>query len=147
MKQFTLGSSSIGDLEKKYVMEVLNNNFISPGPVVDHVEKETARLHGMKHGLALNSGQSAIHVAIQAIIETRFASKGRRRNQKPLVAVPACTYISTLAAAILAKLVTLRCSTYVKSMMCGLSKTHVNQRLLPVWVEDISLRLRSLVIT
>ena len=97
MKRFTLGSSSIGDLEKKYVMEVLDANFISPGPVVDHVEKETARLHGMKHGLALNSGQSAIHVAIQAIVETRLTHKKGR----PLVAVPACTYISTLAAAIL----------------------------------------------
>lgn len=97
MKRYSLGSSSIGELEKKYVMEVLDNNFISPGPVVDHVEKETARLHGMKHGLALNSGQSAIHVAIQAIVETRLTDKGRR----PLVAVPACTYISTLAAAIL----------------------------------------------
>tara|TARA_R110002094_G_scaffold114300_8_gene110185 strand:+ start:220 stop:1377 length:1158 start_codon:yes stop_codon:yes gene_type:complete len=97
MKRYSLGSSSIGDLEKKYVMEVLDNNFISPGPVVDHVEKETARLHGMKHGLALNSGQSAIHVAIQAIVETRLVNKGR----KPLVAVPACTYISTLAAAVL----------------------------------------------
>jgi len=94
--RYTLGSSSIGDLEKEYVRKVLDDNFISPGPVVQEVEKETARLHGMKHGLALNSGQSAIHVAIQAIAETRL--KGRR----PLVAVPACTYISTLAAAVLA---------------------------------------------
>jgi len=103
MKRYTLGSSSIGELEKKYVMKVLDDNFISPGPVVDHVEKETARLHGMKHGLALNSGQSAIHVAVQAIIETRLVDRHRTRGrkQRPLVAVPACTYISTLAAAIL----------------------------------------------
>lgn len=99
MKRFTLGSSSIGDLEKKYVMEVLDNNYISPGPVVKHVENECARLHGKKFGLALNSGQSAIHVAIQAIVETRLKSDGK---EKPLVAVPACTYISTLAAVILA---------------------------------------------
>lgn len=97
MKRFTLGSSSIGELEKQYVMEVLDNNFISPGPVVKHVEEETARLHGKKYGLALNSGQSAIHLAIQAIVETRL-NKG---NEKPLVAVPTCTYISTLAAVIL----------------------------------------------
>lgn len=97
MKRFTLGSSSIGDLEKQYVMEVLDNNFISPGPVVKHVEEVTAQIHGMKHALALNSGQSAIHLAIQAIVETRL-SKGK---EKPLVAVPTCTYISTLAAVIL----------------------------------------------
>lgn len=99
MKRFTLGSSSIGELEKQYVAEVLDNNFISPGPVVKHVEEECARLHGKKFGLALNSGQSAIHLAIQAIVETRLKKDGK---EKPLVAVPACTYISTLAAAILA---------------------------------------------
>lgn len=96
--RYTLGSSSIGDLEKQYVQKVLDDNFISPGPVVAQVERECARLHRMKHGLALNSGQSAIHVAIQALVETRLKNGGR----KPLVAVPACTYISTLAAAVLA---------------------------------------------
>ena len=99
MKRFTLGSSSIGELEQKYVAEVLRNNFISPGPVVKHVEEECAKLHGKKHGLALNSGQSAIHLAIQAIVETRLKRDGK---DKPLVAVPTCTYISTLAAVILA---------------------------------------------
>jgi dTDP-4-amino-4,6-dideoxygalactose transaminase len=98
MKRFTLGSSSIGNLEKKYVQEVLDANYISPGPVTKYVEEECARLHGMKHGLALNSGQGAIHVAIQAIVELFL----KRRKEKPLVAVPACTYISTLAATILA---------------------------------------------
>lgn len=97
MKRFTLGSSSIGELEKKYVMEVLDNNFISPGPVVEWVEKEGARRHGKKHGLAIHSGQSAIHVGIQAIVETKLGDLGR----KPVVAVPACTYISTLAAPVL----------------------------------------------
>lgn len=100
MKRFTLGSSSIGELEKQYVKEVLDNNYISPGPVVRHVEEECARLHGMQHGLALNSGQSAIHLAIQAIVETRL--ERNEKEEKPLVAVPACTYISTLAAVILA---------------------------------------------
>lgn len=99
MKRFTLGSSSIGDLEKQYVVEVLDNNYISPGKVVKEVEKKCAAIHGKKHGLALNSGQSAIHLAIQAIVETRLE---KDREDKPLVAVPACTYISTLAAAILA---------------------------------------------
>ena len=104
MKRFTLGSTSIGDLEKKYVMEVLDNNYISPGPVVKHVEDECARLHNKKFGLALNSGQSAIHVALQAIIKTKIrdCNKSSPISTKPLVAVPACTYISTLAAAILA---------------------------------------------
>jgi len=102
MKRFTLGSSSIGDLEKKYVMQVLDNNYISPGPVTKEVEDMCAKLHGLKHGLAIHSGQSAIHVAIQAICEM-FLEKGiHKENEKPLVAVPACTYISTLAAAVLA---------------------------------------------
>jgi len=102
MKRFTLGSTSIGDLEKRYVSEVLDANYISPGPVVKHVEETCARMHGMKHGLALNSGQAAIHLAIQAIVETRLKNKSKVIKTKPLVLVPACTYISTLAAAILA---------------------------------------------
>ncbi len=100
MKRFTLGSSSIGELEKQYVAEVLDNNYISPGPVVKHVEETCARLHGKKHGLALNSGQSAIHIAIQAIVALWL--RNVRLKERPLVAVPACTYISTLAAAVLA---------------------------------------------
>ena len=98
MKRFTLGSSSIGEREIAAVTEVLNNNYISPGPVVDWVERHCAEKHGLTHGLAINSGQSAIHVALQAIIETRL---NKPEGQKPLVAVPASTYISTLAAAIL----------------------------------------------
>jgi dTDP-4-amino-4,6-dideoxygalactose transaminase len=96
MKRFTLGSSSIGDLEKKYVMQVLDNNYISPGPVTKEVEDMCAEMHGLKHGLAIHSGQSAIHVAIQAICEMFLTHK----TEKPLVAVPACTYISPLAAAV-----------------------------------------------
>jgi perosamine synthetase len=71
MKRFTLGSSSIGELEKKYVLEVLNRNFISPGKVVDEVQRKCAEMHSKKHGLATNSGQSAIHLAIQAIVDIR----------------------------------------------------------------------------
>ena len=100
MKRYTLGSSSIGDLEKQYVAKVLDDNFISPGPVTEEVQRATARMHGLKYGLALNSGQSAIHLAIQAIKETRLSDRGA--HFKPVVAVPACTYISTLAAAVLA---------------------------------------------
>lgn len=99
MKKLTLGSSSIGDLEKQYVSEVLDANFISPGPVVKEVEEICAKLHGLKHGLAIHSGQGAIHVAIQAIVETRLQ---HIKKEKPLVAVPTCTYISTLAAVVLA---------------------------------------------
>jgi perosamine synthetase len=98
MKRYTLGSSSVSKLEKKYVNRVLNANFISPGPIVYEVENTCAALHGYKYANAINSGQSAIHVALQALKETRLG----QLKDKPLVAVPACTYISTLAAAILA---------------------------------------------
>jgi len=97
MKRFTLGSSYIGEKEIAAVTDVLKRNYISPGPVVDWVEKHCAEKHGLKHGLAINSGQSAIHVALQAIINLHI----KHYDEKPLVAVPATTYISTLAAAIL----------------------------------------------
>jgi len=101
MKRFTLGSSSITDQEMEYVQKVLQDNYISPGPVVREVEEKCAEMYGIKHALGINSGQSAIHVALQALIAKRI-NRLYTKPSKPLVAVPACTYISTLAAAILA---------------------------------------------
>jgi len=104
MKRYSLGSSSITDLEKDYVRQVLDNNFISPGPVVAEVEKMCAELHGKKHCVTLNSGQSAIQVGLQALTR-KITRKNPHRDLEDfpiIVAVPASTYISTLAAVVYA---------------------------------------------
>lgn len=96
MKRFSLGGTNVGDLEKRYVNEALNDNYIGPGRFVREVEEMCAEIHGLKHCVTLNSGQSAIMVALQGIQKTKF-----RPHAGPLdVAVPAVTYISTLAAVI-----------------------------------------------
>ena len=110
MKRITLGSSSITQKEIDEVTRVLKNNYISPGPVVEWVEKETAKGHGLRFGLCLNSGQSAIEIGLKALdrkysIAQEKLTKLMNGEQHyidtggaVLVAVPATTYISTLAA-------------------------------------------------
>lgn len=103
MKRYTLGSSSTGELEKKYVNEVLDRNFISPGPVVAEVEKKCAEMHNMRFCTTINSGQAAIEVGLRALaIKHKDRFNRNWSNSKPLALVPASTYISTLSAAVLA---------------------------------------------
>jgi len=91
--RYTLGGTNIGDLEKDYVRRVLDDNFVGPGEVVQEVEKTLAEIHSYKHCVTLNSGQSALMVALQALKELEGCE---------VVAIPSCTYISTLAAAVYA---------------------------------------------
>ena len=49
----------------KYVSEAFEQNWVAPlGPNVDMFEEELARYCGVKHALVLNSGTSAIHLAL-----------------------------------------------------------------------------------
>jgi dTDP-4-amino-4,6-dideoxygalactose transaminase len=95
-KQITLGSVSITDIERKYVGQVLDSTLVGPFDFSKKVAATVASLHGYKHGRYLNSGQSALTIALRAIIQ----QKGW--THRPLVATPACTYISTQAACIFA---------------------------------------------
>lgn len=91
-----LGTVTITDQEKQMVADVLDSGFVSPGKLTKQFENEIAEVHGKKYGLALNSGQSALMVALEA------ASKVRKISRK--VAVPAITYISSFSAIIQAGL-------------------------------------------
>jgi len=99
MKRISLGGIQITDLEKKYVMETLDRNFISPGPLVEEIENKISRMHSYDYGITTNSGQTAIEIALRVLGEHY---KLYNRESPPVVAVPACTYISTLAAAVFA---------------------------------------------
>jgi perosamine synthetase len=91
VKRIRLGTVTVGEEERKFVNEVLDVGFLSPGQWTRAFEEVVAQTHGKKFGLALNSGQSAIMVALRA-------SKRHR------VAVPAITYISSIHAIIQAGL-------------------------------------------
>ena len=90
-----LGTVTITDLERKLVNEVLDSGYVSPGKITKQFEQEVAAAHGMKYALALNSGQSAIMVALEAAAKLQDIT---------YVAVPAITYISSVSAIIQAGL-------------------------------------------
>lgn len=84
-----VGWAFISDTGKRLVNEILNANRLSQGPLVRKFEKEFARLHNQKYGVALNSGTSALHVGLEALKE-KFNWK---ENSKVLV--PAVTFIAS----------------------------------------------------
>jgi dTDP-4-amino-4,6-dideoxygalactose transaminase len=64
-KRLYLSSPHMSGLERKYVSEVFDSNWIAPlGPAVDAFEQDLARYTGIKHAAVLNSGTSAIHLAL-----------------------------------------------------------------------------------
>ncbi len=56
----------IGDEEKQAVLEVLESGMLVQGPKVAALEAEFARVHGVKHAVAANSGTAALHLALLA---------------------------------------------------------------------------------
>ena len=60
-----LSSPHMGDLERKFVAEAFDTNWISPvGPHLAAFEKELAQYAGIGHCAALSSGTAAIHLAL-----------------------------------------------------------------------------------
>jgi dTDP-4-amino-4,6-dideoxygalactose transaminase len=89
VRPITLGTLNISQKGKDYVNDALNNNRLSKGPFTDKFEKEFARLHQSKHGIFLNSGTSALQVALAALKEVHGYQDGDE------VLVPATTFIAT----------------------------------------------------
>src|SRR5271154_2527624 len=58
---------SIGEEEITAVEKVLRSGWLTTGPVAQEFEKEFARYVGCKHALAINSGTSALQLALEAI--------------------------------------------------------------------------------
>lgn len=90
-----LGHVSVGRNERAYVNSVLESTYLSPGQITKQFEREVAEAHNKKYGLALNSGQSAIMIVLEA---------AKLLGRIHCVAVPAVTYISSVAAAVQAGL-------------------------------------------
>ena len=88
-RKITLGTLNISDLGKQYVNEALNNNRLSRGPFTEKFEQDFAKMHGCEHGIFLNSGTSALQVALAALKEVYSYQDGDE------VIVPATTFIAT----------------------------------------------------
>lgn len=88
-RKITLGTLNISDDGKRYVNEALNANRLSRGPFTEKFEYQFAKMHGCKYGIFLNSGTSALQVALAALKEYHGYKDGDE------VIVPATTFIAT----------------------------------------------------
>jgi dTDP-4-amino-4,6-dideoxygalactose transaminase len=88
-RQITLGCLNIGPAEKRNVNDVLDNNRLSYGRYSKAFEQEFARLHQVRHAILMNSGTSALQVALAALKEQYKWQDGDE------VLVPAVTFIAT----------------------------------------------------
>ena len=67
-KRIFLSSPHMGNLEKEFIKEAFDTNWIAPlGPNVNSFEKEVAQYVGINNAAALISGTSAIHLAIKLL--------------------------------------------------------------------------------
>lgn len=93
-RHIAIADLKISNRAKKYVLEALNNNRLSYGPFTEKFEKEFARLHRRRYAMVLNSGTSALQVAIHAMKEAYAWNDGDE------ILVPAITFIASSNAII-----------------------------------------------
>src|SRR3954469_2107347 len=79
---------------KKYINEVLKTTRISYGPFLKRFEKEFSTDHETKFGIAVNSGTSALRIAVACLKETEGWKEGDE------IIVPAVTFVATVNVAI-----------------------------------------------
>lgn len=94
MDKIGVGVASVTEIEKKYVMDVLDNERLSQGGYVAKFEKEFAKAHDQKYGIMCNSGTSALHLALETLKEVD------NWDENTEVLVPAITFIATSNACI-----------------------------------------------
>ncbi len=87
--QIGIGGCRVSDRAKELVMQVLDSNRLSAGPMIDRFEREIAALHSRRFGLFTNSGTSALQIALAALKEQYGWQDGDE------VLVPALTFVAT----------------------------------------------------
>ena len=87
--QIGVGGLILSDYEKELVGRVLLSNRLTYGPVTKQFESDFARLHDCRFALFMNSGTSALHLAVAALKEVHgWADEDE-------VIVPAVTFVAT----------------------------------------------------
>lgn len=91
MRRISIGTFDRDPSDDKAVMAVLKSGMLSVGPEMDRFEYEIAHHHNKGYGVMVNSGQSALEVALMSAKE--------RLGKDPLTVIcPALTYAATLWA-------------------------------------------------
>ncbi len=88
-QQIGVGGLVFSDYEKELVNQVLNSNRLTYGPMTKQFENEFAKSHDAQFGLFMNSGTSALQVALSALKIQRQWADGDE------VIVPAVTFVAT----------------------------------------------------
>ncbi|MDO8430322.1 MAG: DegT/DnrJ/EryC1/StrS family aminotransferase [bacterium] len=88
-KQLGVGGFSATPITKKYVNEVLKTGRLSYGPFLKSFEKKFAEIHNRRFGISVNSGTSALQVAVHALKSFDGWQDGDE------ILVPALTFIAT----------------------------------------------------
>lgn len=88
-RKITLGTLKISDRGRDYVNNVVFSNRLSSGPYTKRLEDAFALAHQSKHAIFMNSGTSALQVALAALKEVYCYQDGDE------VLVPATTFIAT----------------------------------------------------
>lgn len=65
-RSIPISKPDIGEAEKAAVMEVLDSGFLAQGSRTGLFEERFSQMCGVKHAIAVSSGTSAIHIALQA---------------------------------------------------------------------------------
>ena len=63
MKRIHIGTLDVDDEEKRSIISTLESGLVSASPIIEEFEDKISTLHGKKHGILVNSGQSALEVA------------------------------------------------------------------------------------
>lgn len=84
-----VGTLNVSRRAKELVLETLNNNRLSYGPLAQQFEAEFAARHHSRFGVMSNSGTSALQIALQAMKEMHGWVDGDE------VIVPAVTFVAT----------------------------------------------------
>lgn len=84
-----VGCADISQKEKNYVNEVLNSERLSYGKFISAFEARFAAGHGSRHAIMVNSGTSALRIAVACLKEAGHWQDGDE------VIVPAVTFVAT----------------------------------------------------
>ena len=87
--QIGVGGLRLSARAKELVLEVLDSNRLTAGPMMRRFEAEIAALHGCRYGLMCNSGTSALQIALATLKERHGWQDGDE------VIVPALTFVAT----------------------------------------------------
>lgn len=103
-----VGTCNLSAKAKKYVRQALDSNRLTYGPFSQKFEKLFARAHGCRFAVFLNSGTSALRIALAALKEAHGWKDGDE------VIIPSCTFIADYNVIVSNRLTPVFCDIHPK---------------------------------